>query len=311
MTTSGLTTFNLDLNNLVEEAFERCGSQLRSGYDLRTARRSLNLLSIEWANRGINLWTIEQGQINLVTGQALYAIPNNTIDLLDMVIRQNNGSASNQVDINISRISESTYSTIPNKLTTGRPIQVWINRQSAMTNAVASTVLANNGGTVTSTATSITVSSSANLPSAGFVLIDTEVISYPNIVGNTLTNCARGQNGTTATTHADGASVTIQNLPCINVWPTPDAGGAPYTFIYWRMRRIQDAGNGTTEQDIPFRLLPCMVAGLAFYMAQKLPEGQPRIGFLKQEYEEQWLLASTEDREKAASRFVPRTLFYA
>ena len=311
MTTSGLTTFNLDLNNLVEEAFERCGSQLRSGYDLRTARRSLNLLSIEWANRGINLWTIEQGQINLVTGQALYAIPNNTIDLLDMVIRQNNGSASNQVDINISRISESTYSTIPNKLTTGRPIQVWINRQTAMTNAVASTVLANNSGTVTSTATSITVSSSANLPSAGFVLIDAEVISYPNIVGNTLTNCARGQNGTTATTHTDGASVTIQNLPCINVWPTPDAGGAPYTFVYWRMRRIQDAGNGTTEQDIPFRLLPCLVAGLAFYMAQKLPEGQPRIGFLKQEYEEQWLLASTEDREKAASRFVPRTLFYA
>ena len=311
MTTSGLTTFNLDLNNLVEEAFERCGSQLRSGYDLRTARRSLNLLTIEWANRGINLWTIEQGQINLVTGQALYAIPNNTIDLLDMVIRQTNGSASNQVDINISRISESTYSTIPNKLTTGRPIQVWINRQSAMTNAVASTVLANNTGTVSATATSINVASSANLPSAGFVLIGTEVISYPNIVDNTLTNCARGQNGTTAATHTNGDSVTIQNLPCINVWPTPDAGGAPYTFIYWRMRRIQDAGNGTTEQDIPFRLLPCMVAGLAFYMAQKLPEGQARIGFLKQEYEEQWLLASTEDRDKAASRFVPRTLFYA
>ena len=311
MTTSGLTTFNLDLNNLVEEAFERCGSQLRSGYDLRTARRSLNLLSIEWANRGINLWTIEQGQINLVTGQALYAIPNNTIDLLDMVIRQNNGSASNQVDINISRISESTYSTIPNKLTTGRPIQVWINRQTAMTNSVATTTLANNTGTVSATATSINVASSSNLPSAGFILIGTEVISYPNIVDNTLTNCARGQNGTTAATHTNGDSVTIQNLPCINVWPTPDAGGAPYTFIYWRMRRIQDAGNGTTEQDIPFRLLPCMVAGLAFYMAQKLPEGQPRIGFLKQEYEEQWLLASTEDRDKAASRFVPRTLFYA
>jgi len=311
MTTSGLTTFNLDLNNLVEEAFERCGAQLRSGYDLRTARRSLNLLSIEWANRGINLWTIEQGQINLVTGQALYAIPNNTIDLLDMVIRQNNGSSSNQVDINISRISESTYSTIPNKLTTGRPIQVWINRQTAQTNAVATTVLANNSGTVSATATSINVASSADLPSAGFILIGTEIISYPNIVGNTLTNCARGQNGTTAATHTDGDSVTIKNLPCINVWPTPDAGGAPYTFIYWRMRRIQDAGNGTTEQDIPFRLLPCMVAGLAFYMAQKLPEGQPRIGFLKQEYEEQWLLASTEDRDKAASRFVPRTLFYA
>ena len=311
MTTSGLTTFNLDLNNLVEEAFERCGSQLRSGYDLRTARRSLNLLTIEWANRGINLWTIEQGQINLVTGQAIYPIPNDTIDLLDTVIRQNNGSPSNQVDINISRISEPTYATIPNKLTTGRPIQVWINRQTAQTNAIATTVLADNSGTVSATATSINVASSANLPSAGFVLIDSEIISYPGIVGNTLTNCYRGQSGTTAATHTDGASLTIKNLPCINVWPAPDAGGAPYTFIYWRLRRIQDAGNGSTEQDIPFRLIPCMVAGLAFYMGQKIPEAQPRLQFLKQEYEEQWLMASTEDRDKAASRFVPRTLFYA
>jgi hypothetical protein len=108
MTTSGASTFNLDLNNLVEEAFERAGAELRTGYELRTARRSLNLLTIEWANRGINLWTIEQGQINMVTGQGIYPIPNNTIDLMDHVIRQNNGVQSTQIDINISRISEST-----------------------------------------------------------------------------------------------------------------------------------------------------------------------------------------------------------
>ena len=307
MSTSGTSTFNLDLNNLIEEAFERCGQELRSGYDMRTARRSLNLLTVEWANRGINLWTIEQGQIDLVTGQAIYAIPTNTIDLLDHVVRQNNGIQSTQVDLNITRISESTYSTIPNKLTQGRPIQVWLNRQTGQNNSVA-TVL---NGSITATDTSITVTDASQLSSAGFIKIDSEVISYPNVVGNVLTNCARGQNGTTATSHATAAAITVQNLPCINVWPTPDAGGGPYTFVYWRLRRIQDAGaNGTVEQDIPFRLLPCLVAGLAFYLSQKLPDGLARMQMLKAEYEEQWLMASTEDREKAASRFVPRMTFY-
>jgi hypothetical protein len=308
MATSGTTGFNLDLNNLVEEAFERCGQELRTGYDLRTARRSLNLLTIEWANRGINLWTIEQGQINMVTGQALYPMPNDTIDILDMVVRQNNGVQSNQIDINISRISESTYSTIPNKLTQGRPIQCWINRQTAQSNPTTVTLTAS----INSTVTSIAVSDASELASGGFIKIGTEIIGYSNVIGNTLTNCYRGQYGTTAASHTAGAAVSVENLNSINVWPTPDAGGGPYTFVYWRMRRIQDAGtNGTVEQDIPFRLLPCMVAGLAFYLAQKLPNALDRMQFLKQEYEEQWLMASTEDREKAASRFVPRTMFYA
>jgi len=310
MSTSGTTAFNLDLNNLIEEAFERCGTELRTGYDMRTARRSLNLLTVEWANRGINLWTIEQGQIDLVTGQAIYPVPVNTIDLLDTVIRQNNGIQSTQIDINISRISESTYSTIPNKLTTGRPIQMWYNRQTGQSNSTT-VYLAQS---INSTDTSITVSNASALPIGGFVKIDNETISYANVVGNVLTNCYRGQNGTTAAAHTASPTtlLTVQNLPCINVWPTPDAGGGPYTFVYWRLRRIQDAGsNGTVEQDIPFRLLPCMVAGLAFYLSQKLPDAIQRMQFLKSEYEEQWLMASTEDREKAPSRFVPRTTFYA
>jgi hypothetical protein len=243
----------------------------------------------------------------MVTGQGLYPIPNDTIDLLDTVVRQNNGSASNQIDINISRISESTYSTIPNKLTTGRPIQVWINRQTAQINSTPVVLTAD----ISDTVTSIAVDDASQLPSGGFIQIGAETIGYANVLGNTLTNCYRGQNGTTATSHLLGASVSIQNLNSINVWPTPDAGGAPYTFIYWRLRRLQDAGNGATEQDIPFRLLPCLVAGLAFYMGQKIPEAQPRLQFLKSEYEEQWLMASTEDREKASVRFVPRSLFYA
>lgn len=306
--TSGLATFNLDLSEIVEEAFERCGSQLRSGYDLRTARRSLNMLSIEWANRGINLWTIEQGQILLNTGQTQYALPVDTIDLLDQVIRNNNSEGNNQIDINITRISESTYITIPNKLANGRPIQVWINRQSGQTNVLPSTTL---NGAITSTDTTITVASVADLASSGFVKIDSEVICYQNIVGNQLINCFRGQANTTATLHDSGASVYTINLPSINVWPSPNSPGNQYTFVYYRMRRIQDAGSGVNIGDIPFRLIPCLAAGLAFYLSSKLPDMDPmRVQFLKQEYEQQWLLASQEDREKAADRFVPRQLFY-
>jgi len=235
MTTTNTTTFNLDLNNLVEEAFERCGAELRTGYDMRTARRSLNLLTIEWANRGINLWTVDQGVIDLTQGTISYNLPVDTIDLLDHVVRT--GMGQNQNDVNITRISSSTYSTIPNKNAQGRPIQVWVDRQSGATE-----------------------------PSG---------VAYPTI----------------------------------NVWPAPDQSNY-YSFVYWRLRRIQDAGNGVNTQDIPFRFLPCMVAGLAYYLSLKIPEAMNRIEMLKMAYEEQWNLASTEDRDKASLRLAPREMFY-
>jgi hypothetical protein len=305
--TTGTTAFNLDMNDLIEEAFERCGQELRTGYNFRTARRSLNLLTIEWANRGINFWTVEQGQIPLVTGQAIYPMPVDTINLLDTVIRQNN-STTNQIDINISGISESTYMSLPNKLAQGRPIQMWFNRQSGQENLSTVTL----SSTITSTATSITVSSVANLATAGFIKIDNETISYPNIVGNQLVNCARGQNNTTAASHTSGAALTIQNIPAVNIWPTPNSPGDQYTLVYYRMRRIQDAGTGASVQDIPFRFIPCMVAGLAVQLSMKLPEVDPqRIMALKADYEQQWDIAQAEDRETAPLRFVPRNMFYA
>jgi hypothetical protein len=101
MTTSGTAAFNLDLNDLIEEAFERCGLELRTGYDFRTAQRSLDLLTIEWSNRGINLWTIEEGEINMVTGQAEYNLPVDTIDLISHVIRTDAGDATNQTDLTL------------------------------------------------------------------------------------------------------------------------------------------------------------------------------------------------------------------
>ena len=316
--TSGITTFNLNLNELVEEAFERCGSQLRSGYDLKTARRSLNLMSIEWSNRGINLWTVEECSIALTTGQGLYAIPSDTIDILDLETRTSNASTSNQTDINLSRISESTYATIPNKLTTGRPVQVYYNRQSGNEDTSKTIYLASS---ISSTDTTITLATTdgsvVNLRSTGFIKIGSETIAYTNLVGNVLTNCWRGQNGTTATAHTAGTNpnytyIVVQYLPCVNLWPTPDAGGGPYTLVYWRMRRIQDAGNGVNVQDVPFRFINCLAAGLAYFLSVKIAGTDPnKVMFLKADYEDQFSLASQEDRETAPIRFVPRNLFYA
>ena len=247
MTTSGTTSFNLDLNELFEEAFERCGAELRTGYDFRTARRSLNLLTIEWANKGINLWTLEQGQISMNQGQITYELPIDTIDLFDHVIRTQSGQQG-QTDININRISADTYLTIPNKNTQGRPIQVWINRQSG-----------------------------AQYPAGG----------QPE-----------GTNPVTGIDH-----------PTINVWPAPDQNNF-YTFVYFRLRRIQDAGTGVTTQDIPFRMLPPLVAGLAYYLSLKIPGATERSAMLKAMYDESWQQAADEDREKAPLRLAPRQMFY-
>jgi hypothetical protein len=223
MATSGTTDFNMDFTEIAEEAWERAGREMRTGYDLRTARRSMNLMTIEWQNRGINLWTIDEGIVNLTQGTSQYDLPADTIDLLEHVIRTNAGNAATQSDLTISRISVSTYASIPNKLSQGRPIQVWIER--------------------------------------------------------------------------------LRDNPRINVWPVPDSDS--YVFKYYRLRRIQDAGDGVETADMNFRFLPCLVAGLAYHIAMKVPELAPRVDMLKAEYEAQFILAAGEDREKTPFRFVP------
>jgi hypothetical protein len=232
MSTSGTYAFNLDFAELAEEAFERAGREMRTGYDLRTARRSFNLMTIEFQNRGLNMWTFDEGTINLVQGQSTYDLPANTIDLLEQVIRTGAGNAATQADLTISRISISTYATIPNKPAQGRPIQVWVQR--------------------------------------------------------------------------------LRDNPKITVWPVPDQGTEEnpyYIFKYYRMRRIQDAGDGDNTQDIVFRFLPVITAGLAYYIAMKYPESMDRLQMLKMAYEEQFELAAQEDREKSPVRFVPRIAF--
>ena len=224
MATSGTTAFNMDFTEIAEEAWERAGSEMRSGYDLRTARRSMNLLTIEWQNRGINMWTIDSGTISLVSGTSQYTLPTDTIDLLEQAVRTNSGVTATQSDLNINRISVSTYASIPNKLTQGRPIQVWIER--------------------------------------------------------------------------------LRDAPRINIWPVPDNND--YVFVYWRMRRVEDAGTGIETADMNFRFLPCLVAGLAYQISMKDPSLAQRAPMLKAEYEAQFALAAGEDREKASVRFVPR-----
>ena len=313
MTTSTTTAFNLDMGDLIEEAFERCGTQVRTGYEFRTARRSVNMLTIEWANRGINLWTIEQGQIpiNINAGQISYPIPVDTIDLYDHVIRT--GVGQNQVDINITRISGDDYLTIPTKNATGRPIQVWIDRQSGNVDALPTTTLSQ---PCSATDTTLYVTSTANLRTQGYINIGNETILYQNVGTangsnqNQLLNCYRAQNNTTAAAHAAADPIYTNYLPNVNIWPT-GVPGQQFTLVYWRMRRLQDAGTGVTTQDIPFRFIPCMAAGLAFYLCGKLPGADlNRLPFLKAEYEEQFKLAADEDREKASVRFVPRNTYY-
>jgi hypothetical protein len=224
MATSGTTAFNMDFTEIAEEAFERAGREMRSGYDLRTARRSMNLLTIEWQNRGINMWTIDSGTINLVKGQTQYDLPADTIDLLEQQIRTGSGNAATQSDLTLSRISVSTYASIPNKLTQGRPIQMYIER--------------------------------------------------------------------------------LRDAPKVNMWPIPDNND--YVLYYWRMRRIEDAGSGIQTSDMNFRFFPCLVAGLAYYIAMKLPEMTERVPMLKAVYDEQFEMAAGEDREKTSARFTPR-----
>jgi len=214
MATSGSRDFNLDVGEVIEEAYERCGLEVRTGYDARTARRSLNLMFAEWANRGLNLWTVKQGTITLTQGQAQETLLDDVVDLLDVVVRRNG------TDFEVERISRGEYATLPNKTTQGRTSQYWLNRQ-----------------------------------------ID----------------------------------------PVINLWAVPE--NSTDQLIYYYVRRIEDADSLVDTTDMPFRFFPCMVAGLAYYMAMKrAPE---RVQLLKTVYEEEFQRAADEDQGRTPLKLQP------
>ena len=216
-----------DLPEIFEEAFDRAGLQMRTAYDIKTARRSLNLLTLEWQNRGLNLWTIENGTQALSSGTSTYTLPTDTIDLIEHQIRT--GSGTSQVDTNLERISVSTYAQQSSKNTRGRPVQIYVDRQ------------------------------------------------------------------------ATGVNVTL--------WPVPDV--STYTLSYYRLRGIAGVASGVgTDADMPPRFVPCLAAGLAYYIAMKKPEVSNRVAPLKQEYEFQFELAAGEDSESSTIKFVPYDTFY-
>lgn len=219
MATSGATTFNLDIISAIEDAYERAGIEVRAGYKYRSARRSIDLMMLEWQNRGLNLWTIESGEIPLVAGTDTYYLPATTIDVIEAVYRPDSGA-----DRTLRRYSISDYASVPTKTQAGTPTAMYISRV---------------------------------------------------------------------------------NIPEVKLWPVP-SGATPGTFVYWRLRRIEDAGNlGSYNMDIPARFLPCFVAGLAYYLAQKVPDGQQRLPWLKAVYEEEWVNATEEDRERASFTIMP------
>jgi len=220
MTTSGVSSYNPDFDEIITEAYERCGMQVRDGYDVLSARRSLNLMFAEWANRGLNLYTIEQRQVVLVANTFEYTLPDDTVDVLSAVIRTNSGQ-SDQQDITIDRIGSAEYLHTPNKYTPSRPAQFYVQR---------------------------------TVPAKLFL------------------------------------------------YPAPDAT-QQYIFRYYGIRRIQETGAVTNTADISFRFLPCLTAGLAYYLAVK--KAPDRIAMLKQFYEEEFARAASEDRERSSYFAVP------
>ena len=216
-----------DVAEIAQESAERAGIEFRSGYALRTARRALELLSIEWANRGLNLWTIDgPAAINLEPGLNQYGLPTDTVDLIEHVLRVWSSTGTGYTDLPLARMTVSEYAAIPNKLAQGRPSIVHIRRQIN---------------------------------------------------------------------------------PYVMVWMTPNAA-AVYQLMVWRLRRMRSVGaGGTGLPEIPWRFLPALIAGLAYYMSMKSkdPGAAARISMLKGEYEEQFNLASDEDRDRASVHWVP------
>mgnify|MGYP003632038457 FL=1 len=225
MATSGTYSFNLDLSDILEEAYERAGLELRSGYDYRTARRSLDLMFLEWQNRGLNLWSVQEGTQTLTAGTGRYALTSDQLDVIEASLRTDDGDVNKQTDLTMSRISISQYSHLTNKLTQGRPIQYWIEKDPG---AIA-----------------------------------------------------------------------------LNVWPVPD-DVVTYKINYYYIQRVEDTGSPASNNvDIPARFMPCMAAGLAYYISVKRPEASERAPLLKQVYDEQWDLAADADRDKSSFYISP------
>lgn len=277
MTTSGTALFNPDTSELVEEAYERIGVEVSSGYEVRTARRSLDLLALEWANKGVHLWTIDSATIALLPSTKTYTLPADTVDLLEVVIRTTSGGSNS--DLAIGRLSVGDYSAIPSKDSPGRPVQFYVDRQIAAPTVTVWPVPPATTATAWTALTSVASGAlyTATVAVGGFV------------VGQVIrSNSAR-------TTGATFDAAEAAN------W----TAAQDYTLVYWRMRRIQDSGrDGAVTADVSARAIPALVSGLAYYLAMKrAPE---RLAETKAIYDEQFQMMIEEDRERSSFSVRPR-----
>jgi len=225
MATSGTTTFDLSIDDIIEEAYERCAIRTNSGMDLKSARRSLNILFSEWGNRGIHLWKVGLQEQLLTAGTETYNAPSNANDILEAYISTTTGTTSSTNDISLTKISRSEYAALPNKGSTGQPSQYYVDRQTT---------------------------------------------------------------------------------PTITLYQTPDA--VTYTYLkYYYLKRIEDAGNYTNQADVVFRFIPCMVAGLAYYLSMKKnPQLTQQSKLI---YEDELSRALNEDGQRTSVYITPQTYF--
>ena len=292
MATSGTVDFNLSIAEIIEEAYERCGLELRTGYDAKTARSSLNLLFSDWANRGLNLWVVEevtQTMAQLSTTSAITEYPLGTITLTVAA------SANLTIGETITgSVSGATAKVITKPTATTITITVPEGTFVATDNVTGST-----SGTVTAVTTvpSLTDTQATVDILEAVIRRDGSDISIGRISrGDYLAIPDKTSQGRPTQYYVDR-----QITPIITVWPAPI--NSTDQLVYYRVKRIEDVGTSQNTPDVPFRFLPCLVAGLAYYLAVK--RSPQRIGLLKQMYEEEWQRAAAEDSERVALRLVP------
>ena len=292
MATSGSSDFNLDIAEVAEEAFERCGLELRTGYDARTARRSLNLLFAEWANRGLNLWTVEKITQTVARLSASSSVDTYPIGTITMTVA---ASANFTVGETITGgTSNATASVITKPTATTMTITVPVGTFSASETLTGS-----------SSSATTTLSSAISLETVQSTVDVLEVSVRRSGSDTILTRISRGDYLAIANKDTQGRPtqyfVDRQITPTITFWPMPE--NSTDQIIYYRVRRIEDADTSVNTGDIPFRFLPCMVAGLAYYLSVK--RAPNRIGVLKDIYEEEFQRAASEDGERTSLRLVP------
>ena len=298
MATSGSTNFELDVADYIEEAFERCGLEARTGYDLKTARRSLNLVFADWANRGLNRWTIRTTSISLAEGVGIYPA-----GILTLSVTSSASFTAGETITGGTSGATASVTSLPSA--TSLAITV-----PSGTFGSSETITGGTSGTSTTTTASVDfsdVNATIDLLSA-VIRTDAGTTNQSDI---TLGRVSRDQYLTTPSKleQAEPSQYYVNRLitPLLELWPVPDNTQA-YTVVFDRLYRMEDVDSQVNTVEVPFRFYPCLSAGLAYYLALK--RAPNRVGLLKQVYEEEFDRAATEDRDRANLSLTPTRDFY-